>query len=143
MRLVHSAIRHHMRPLQLATLDTISRRAIYRFFRDAGSAGLDVLLLSLGDSMALVHEGSNVEQWERISGTVGVLVRAYYERYEQIVEPAPLLSGGDLLEHFSMESGPAVGRLLRALKEAQAAGEVSTREQALRLADSLMSRRRQ
>ena len=143
VRLVHSAVRHHMRPLQLATLDTISRRAIYRFFRDAGSAGLDVLLLSLGDSMALVHEGSNVEQWERISGTVGVLVRAYYERYEQIVEPAPLLSGGDLLEHFSMESGPEVGRLLRALKEAQAAGEVSTREQALRLADSLMSRRRQ
>jgi tRNA nucleotidyltransferase/poly(A) polymerase len=140
VRSARSVIRHHMRPLHLAKAGAISRRAIHRFFRDTDGAGLDVLLLSLADNLALVHEGANEEQWERICEVVGVLLAAYYEQHADVVEPPPLLRGADLLEHLGMEPGPAVGRVLRALSEAQATGQVSTREQALSLAESLLSK---
>jgi putative nucleotidyltransferase with HDIG domain len=136
-RLVRTVIRHHMRPLHLAKAERVSRRAIHRFFRDTGGNGVDVVLLALADNLALVHQGENVEQWKRICEVAGVLLRAYYEQFDTLIAPPPLLRGGDLLELLGMEPGPAVGRVLRALSEAQAAGQVSTKEEALRLAESL------
>jgi putative nucleotidyltransferase with HDIG domain len=141
VRLVQMAVRHHTRPLQLAQLPEISDRAVYRFFRDARGAGVDVLLLSLGDNLALVQDGENLDQWMRICETVGLLLCSYYERYDQIIEPEPLLNGRDLLERFDMEPGPEVGKMLRKLHEAQATGQVTTREQALQLIEGLLSGR--
>jgi tRNA nucleotidyltransferase/poly(A) polymerase len=139
VKLVRSVIAHHMRPLHLAKAGPVSRRAIHRFFRDTDGAGVDVLLLSLADNLALVHEGANEEHWERICEVVGVLLTAYYEQHGDVVEPPPLLRGADLLEHLGMEPGPAVGRVLRSLSEAQATGQVCTRAQALSLAERLLS----
>ena len=138
VRLVQMAVRHHMRPLHLARLERISDRAVYRFFRDTCGAGVDVLLLSMADNLALVHGGENLDQWARICQTVGLLLRDYYERYDEVIAPEPLLGGRDLLEHLGMEPGPAVGRVLRTLREAQAMGEVTTTEEALQLAQSLL-----
>ncbi|HEM61485.1 MAG TPA: polynucleotide adenylyltransferase, partial [Chloroflexi bacterium] len=114
---------------------------IYRFFGDTQEAGVDVVLLALGDNLALVHGDQNVEQWEQICRTAGILLRAYYDQYREVVEPEPLLSGRDLLELLGMEPGPQVGRILKALREAQATGEVTTKEEALGLARSLLEER--
>jgi putative nucleotidyltransferase with HDIG domain len=138
VRLVRTVIRNHMRPLHLAKEERVSRRAIHRFFRDSQGAGVDVLLLALGDNLALVHHGANVEQWKGICEVAGVLLRAYYEQHDEVIEPRPLLRGSDLLERLGMEPGPSVGRILRALSEAQAAGQVTTTEEALELAESLL-----
>jgi hypothetical protein len=51
--------------------------------------------------------------------------------------PAPLLRGDELADELSIATGPRVGELLEALAEAQYAGEVATREQALSYARSL------
>jgi hypothetical protein len=95
-------------------------------------------MLSLADNLALVHAGENLDQWARMCQAVGLLLRDYYERYDEVIAPEPLLSGRDLLERFNMEPGPAVGRILRTLQEAQATGEVTTTEEALQLAQSLL-----
>jgi tRNA nucleotidyltransferase/poly(A) polymerase len=138
VRLVQMAVRHHMRPLHLAKAETISDRAVYRFFRDTHGAGVDVLMLSLADHLALVQGDESLERWARICQTVGLLFRHFYERYDEVIAPEPLLSGRDLLERLGMEPGPAVGRVLRALQEAQATGEVTTTDDALALARSLL-----
>ncbi|MCJ7619886.1 MAG: HD domain-containing protein [Anaerolineae bacterium] len=138
VRLVQMAVRHHMRPLHLARLERISDRAVYRFFRDTKGAGVDVLLLSLADNLALIRGRQNLDQWAWMCQGVGPLLRDYYERYDQIIAPEPLLSGRDLLERFNMEPGPAVGRILRTLQEAQATGEVTTKEQALILSEEVV-----
>ncbi|MBI5043926.1 MAG: hypothetical protein HZC10_08920, partial [Nitrospirae bacterium] len=39
----------------------ITKRAIYRFFRDAGDSGIDVLLLSIADAMATQPQASASE----------------------------------------------------------------------------------
>jgi tRNA nucleotidyltransferase (CCA-adding enzyme) len=41
-----------------------------------------------------------------------------------------LLTGRDLIDQFGLKQGPAIGRLLAALQEAQATGQVTTRDQA-------------
>jgi hypothetical protein len=51
--------------------------------------------------------------------------------------PPPLLRGHDLLAELAIPPGPRVGELLAQLAEAQYAGDVKTREQALAYARSL------
>jgi hypothetical protein len=51
--------------------------------------------------------------------------------------PAPLLRGDELAGELGIALGPRVGELLAKLAEAQFAGDVSTREQALQCARAL------
>jgi len=131
---LYTTIQHHMRPAQLAkTAFPPSRRAIYRFFRDTKTYGLDVCLLCLADGLGKGGEPESVE-WERRVETVAILLENYYNQYGSTIAPPSLLSGQELMDALDIPPGPEVGRLLRLIEEAQAAGEVSTITEALALA---------
>jgi tRNA nucleotidyltransferase/poly(A) polymerase len=140
VRLVQTVVRHHMRPLQLAKQERVTRRAIYRFFKDTKGVGVDVLILSLADNLALWQPGQDVSSWRKLFDTAGLLLGKYYEEYDEVIGPPPLIRGGDLMSRLGIEPGPVIGQLLQAVQEAQAAGEVATREEALRLAETLLAR---
>ncbi len=55
------------------------------------------------------------------------------QRFEQesLVFPPKLVDGHDLIDIFGLSSGPQVGQMLEAVREAQGAGEIATREEAL------------
>jgi hypothetical protein len=53
------------------------------------------------------------------------------------VAPAAILDGRDLIEILQLQPGPKIGWLLEQLLEAQAAGELNTREEAIALATRL------
>jgi putative nucleotidyltransferase with HDIG domain len=140
----------HMRPLFLA-LDSarpgqgaLSRRAIYRFFKDCGSAGLDICLLTLADHLATYDDGGpsrwqNGEQAGRqLLAVVLRLFRTYFEDYQAQISPEPLLDGSQLMQALGLAPGPEIGRLLDLIQEAQAAGEVATADEALALARGSM-----
>ena len=48
----------------------------------------------------------------------------------------PLVRGDDVMRHFGLAPGPAVGRLLERAREAQALGLVRTRDEALAYLES-------
>jgi hypothetical protein len=120
-------VRWHLRPLLLARETAISRRALHRFFRDVGEVGVSVALLALADHMA---DDGLILHGDRVSVTIGRLLKAYFEQHDEIVAPPLLLSGGEIVHRLGVSPGPLIGNLLRGLREAQAAGEVTTRAQA-------------
>jgi poly(A) polymerase len=130
----------HMRPTQMAHAGHgLTHRMVYRFFRDTSEAGVDIVLLNLADFLA--HFGSNPppqDQWEQRLGIGAQLLNAYFEKHEERVAPPPLLTGRDLMKGLGLSPGPQVGRLLEAVREAQAAGEVHDREGALALAKQVL-----
>ncbi len=131
-------VRNHLRPLFLAQGDGLpTRRAIYRFFRTTGEAGVDICLLSLADTLAIYGPELPQAVWVRQLDAVRALLEAWWEKPEESVAPAPLVNGDDLLEIFQMEPGPWVGRLLEAIREAQATGQIALREEALQLAHTI------
>ena len=111
-----------------------SRRAIYRFFRETGPAGVEVCLLSLADLRATYEQTLPQETWAAELEVVRMLLEAWYEKKEEQVTPRPLVDGNDLMQDLSLPPGKKIGELLEAIREAQAVGEVSTKEQALSLA---------
>jgi tRNA nucleotidyltransferase/poly(A) polymerase len=133
--LLDTIVRNHMRPMQLTrTGKPPSRRAIYRFFRDTGAAGVDVCLLSLGDLMGKYGVELPEDELKKHLDTLRIMFEAYYERNVEIVSPPILLDGDDLMRELKITPGPKVGKILEALREAQAGGDVTTREQALAFA---------
>ena len=132
VRLGVTIVRHHMRPLLLAGQEAVSARAVYRFFRDTEDAGVDVLLHALADHRATYAPGTGDEAGSRLVALSARMMGDYWQQ-RQRVAPEPLVSGRDLLREFDLEPGPRVGELLEAVREAQAAGEVHTRDEALAL----------
>ncbi|GAB4446235.1 MAG: CCA tRNA nucleotidyltransferase [Anaerolineae bacterium] len=132
VRRVARVVQHHMRPMLLANEPVVTGRAIYRFFRDAkDGAGVDVCLLALADYLGTVGVSLDLEDWTHYVAVVAQLVGAYFRQRREMVEPPLLLTGRDIKAALGLPAGPRIGELLEALREAQASGEVSTREEAL------------
>ena len=135
---VETVVAHHLRPL-LLTQDggKISRRAIYRFFRDTTgpgySAGIAVALHALADQQAIYPPTSTPGQarQQALGRVLHQLLTAYFEERKELVDPPPLLTGRDLIEQLGLKEGRTIGLLLNRLKEAQAMGMVTDKATAL------------
>lgn len=135
-------VRNHMRPFLLAHAETgPSRKAIYRFFKDTGEAGVDVCLVALADVLATYGSTLTAEVWTRHLEVTGKLLDAWWNRPEESVTPVVLLTGGELMDVLGVQPGPEIGRLLAEIREAQAEGEIKTREEALDLARRLSEKK--
>ncbi len=129
-------VRYHMRPHHLLE-SGLTRRAAYRFFRDTGEAGVDVLLLSLADHLATYGPDLDPDRWARRLELTRAMLDEYFHRHEETVSPPTLITGHDVMDLLGLKPGPQVGKVLEAVREAQAAGEARTREEALALARAL------
>ncbi len=130
VKLVETMVRHHLRPGQMTHNDLPSHRAIYRYFRDTGEAGIDILFLSLADHLATRGPQLNMAHWQEHSQIVNYILTQRFEQ-ESLVIPPKLVDGHDLINIFTMSPGPKIGKFLEQVREAQASGELATREEAL------------
>lgn len=133
MRLGKAIVRHHLRPLLLAAQESVSPRAVYRFYRDSEQAGVDVLIHALADQLATYAPGTGEDVLAHLLSLVARMLGDYWERPAERVTPPTLLNGHDLLEKFGLKPGPQIGELLEAVREAQVSEHVRTREEALAL----------
>jgi poly(A) polymerase len=120
-----------MRIHLLAKNGPASRRALYRFFRTTGPAGVDLCLLSLADTLATYGLDLPQATWLAELEMCRSLLEAWFERAPELVSPPRLVSGDDLIGLFAMRPGRRIGELLSAIQEGQAAGEILDRPQAL------------
>ena len=130
IKLVEIMVQHHLRPMQMSHDELPTRRAIYRYFRDTGEAGIDILFLSMADHLATRGPHLDLAQWREHARLVEYVLSQRFQG-EDVVTPPKLVSGHDLLNIFGLSPGPEIGELLEAVREAQASGELTTRGEAL------------
>lgn len=131
IQLVELLIKYHLRPTQMSESGLPTKRAIYRFFRDLGDAGIDVLFLCLADHLATRGTSLDMAGWQEHTGMTAFVLAARFTA-ENITAPSKIIDGHDVMRNLGLDPGPAVGKYLEALKEARAAGEITTRAQALK-----------
>lgn len=134
-----TVIRNHMRILFLTNRlvresKPPSRRAVYRFFRDTGAAGVELCLLTLADMRATYEQTLPQENWAAALEVVHLMLENWFEKPAESISPVPLLNGEDLMNGFNLQPGKLIGELLETIREAQAMGDVATRAQALEMA---------
>ena len=122
----------HMRPWHLLGLEArgqLTARAINRMVLAAGDDLTGLFLLAVADALAGLGPGRTPDVEAKLVGLYG---RAL-DHQRQMVAPAlarPLLNGRQVMELLDIEQGPAVGRYLAALTDAQMEGRVTTEDQA-------------
>jgi hypothetical protein len=94
--------------------------------------------MSLADMLSTWGLALPSRRWLRRLDVVSMLLSVYFDQPET-VSPRALVDGHELMETLELSPGPKIGRLLEAIREAQAIGEVTNREQALALAQRLQS----
>ncbi len=130
---VETLIYNHLRPAQMSTEGPPTARAVYRFFRDTGNAGAGVLYVAMADYLACRGPLFTMSEWCSVCDLVTFILQEH-QRQRAAITPRRLLDGRELMHELNLESGPTVGRLLEMIIEAQAAGQVTTKDEALRLA---------
>ncbi len=136
--MITQIVRHHLRPLWLAEGPTVSNRATYRYFRATAKVGVDVCALSLADQRgkrSLIDHPADLHT----RAVIHHLLDRYYHAPEIVVAPPRLIDGKALMEELKIAPGKRVGEILEAIREAQAEGEVKTREDALALARKILT----
>jgi poly(A) polymerase len=132
IKLVESLVYHHLRPVQMANDEFPSQRAIYRYFRDTGDAGIDILVLALADFLASRGPLVSMEDWKKHCQLINYILEEHDKQQAKIL-PVKLIDGHDIMDTLGLAPGPLVGKLLAIINEAHASGELSTREEALAL----------
>jgi len=130
---VATLVDHHLRPSQMSVEGTPSRRAVYRFFRDASTASIGVLYLAMADYLACRGPLFTMGEWKNVCRLINSILEEH-KRQEATVTPSRIIDGRELMRVLGMPPGPAVGILLESIREAQAAGLVDSRDDALKLA---------
>jgi UTP:GlnB (protein PII) uridylyltransferase len=136
---VRGVVGNHLRFFFLAARNEAageppSRRAIYRFFRDANESAIDVILLGLADLRGTRGHTLTEQAWAAWVEVARILLDNLWEKPQESVSPPRLVDGHDLMQELTLEAGPPVGELLEAIREAQATGQVATRAEALEFA---------
>ncbi|WP_298008271.1 MULTISPECIES: CCA tRNA nucleotidyltransferase [Anaerolinea] len=111
-----------------------SPRAIYRFYRDFGDAGIDICLLSLADLWATYSYTLTSDRWVNELKICKILLEARWEKETALVTPPKLVNGEDLIREFNLQPGPLIGKILQAIREAQVEGLVTDKPSALTFA---------
>ena len=130
IKYVELLISQHLRPLQMSHQGMPSRRAVYRFFRDIEELYIDLLFLCMADHLATRGPELDLVQWREHTALTEYVLNAHREQ-ESLSLPPRLLNGYDLIKEFGMQPGPEIGKVLETLREAQAAGEISTKQEAM------------
>jgi tRNA nucleotidyltransferase/poly(A) polymerase len=124
-------LRNQEEPKALEGSIPVSPREIYRYFWKTGEAGIGVILLSMADFLGTYVPPAPQNAWQTRVELARMLLEAYFHEHDRYISPSPLLRGDEIITKFGVQEGPAIGLLLEQLREAQAIGEVRTREEAL------------
>lgn len=124
----------------IPTAPPVDARSIHRYYQATGEPGVTGVLLMLARHLAGKPVGAvDPAEWGNLLDEVAApLLDAFFRSHQRIVAPPPLLTGYDLMQALDLPTSPLIGKLLQAITEAQAAGEVRTRDDALDLALRLL-----
>jgi poly(A) polymerase len=139
--LVENLIYHHLRPAQMAANNSLpTSRAVYRYFRDTEDAGIDILFLALADYLATHGPKLDIDEWKQHNLLISFIL-AEHSKQETKVLPVKLIDGHDLMDIFGLRPGRLLGELLAEVREAQAAEELNSRDEALELVRKELEKR--
>ena len=128
---VQKIVRHHMDLMPLVNFAILpNQRKVYRFFKESGEVGVAVALLMLADTLATYGETLDHKQWMHTVSVVEILLSAWFNHHDTIINPSPLLNGHDLQQYYGLKPGKQIGELLDQLVEEQASGNISSKMEA-------------
>jgi len=125
-------VAEHMHLLSLSRPE-VKPKTYIKWFRKVKDDIIPLIIIAMADTQNTRGPASSeLERDRHIQWSQGVLDE-YYSELKQQIESKSFINGNDLIA-LGMKPGPAMGKVLQKIREAQDAGSIQTREEALSLA---------
>ena len=116
-------------------------KALYRYYRDLKEFSVDILYLNIADYLSAKGPQINdIEDWTKHCKLIEYIFTHELSSSLGINKLTSLLDGHMIIRELGIEQGPAVGRILDLIHEAQVTGEIKDVEDAMTLARTLVDR---
>jgi len=104
-----------------------------------GDVAIDTLFLWMADHLAAKGPELDTDAWSVHARMVAHILELGAQP-EVTAQKERLVTGLDLMERFHLVPGPLIGNLLAQIEEAQAVGELATRDDAFVLASKVLEK---
>lgn len=130
VRIVHQ----HLRPGYLSRMPELTRRALYRFYKDLDDDGPACILEWWCDRMATRGKSSRTHEIGEQQQRMQEMLKPYFFKPTEVVRPVRLIDGNTLMQELQLNPSPLIGEILEHIEEAQADGQIKDAAAALDLA---------
>ena len=113
--MVAKMVEHHLRPAHMMQgVEVPTGRAIHRYFRDVGTVAVDTLYLCQADFLAAKGPELKTGDWAGHARMIAHVVHTGFQPASSSVK-LRLIDGNELMQHFKLDAGPLIGRLLECM----------------------------
>lgn len=120
-------IQHHL--LSLNAPENLRATTIEKYFFNPNLPGRELLELTFCDgSASLSPKGTS--SMKSLKGLIKRIDRIGEWRKGRVALPDPILNGNEIMKLLKLKPGPAVGKLILRLREAQLSGKIQTKNSA-------------
>lgn len=126
-------IKNHIYPSQVMSAPDINDKIMMRFVRKANLNAIDNIILAKADRLSALGPEITDKIVKRNIDALTELQNFYIENIKKLAPLPKLLDGNDIANILKIKPSKQMGEILKALHEAQLNGEVTTREDAIKL----------
>jgi tRNA nucleotidyltransferase/poly(A) polymerase len=105
--------------------------SVYHFFSQYDQAGIAAIFLFLADQIEDQLGENKQDRWIEYLDQARIFLEGYWDRYEEWVDPPPLLDGDEIQQELDIPPGPQIGSLLELLREEQVRSGLHLKEEGL------------
>lgn len=134
---IKKMIKYHIYPSHVVSAPVLSEKVYMRFVRKMEEDAIDVILLAKADRLSARGEEITEEVVEKNLDALTKLLEFYLKAREALKPVPKLLSGNEIMKMLDIKPSPQLGEIIKQLKEAQLAGDVITKEDAINFVKNL------
>ncbi len=124
-------VKYHIYPSHVVAAPEINEKIYMRLIRKMGNEVIDVIILAMADRLSARGVEITDEIVEKNINNLQALLD-FYLNIKDNLQPLPkLISGNEIMKMLDIKPSPQLGKIIKALQEAQLAGDVSTKNDAL------------
>ena len=138
MKLIIKSFEAFMELHSLFNLEEYSDVVIYRYFQKFGDYGIDGIFLKLIETHINKDILRDSALWTKVLDHAARYFDAWFNHFDTIIKPKPLLSGDQISKLFNIPAGPEIGELKNAILEAQIENLITDREGAIKFTRNLI-----
>ena len=127
---IKNLIKYHIYPSSLICSPDTSEKAIMKFYRKTEDYVIDVIILAMADRLSARGIHVTEEMVKTNINGLTALLNNYLKIRRTITPCEKFLNGCDIMEILGIQSGPILGKIIKALQEAQLSGEISDKQHA-------------
>lgn len=130
-------IKYHIYPSHVIATPDVSEKVYMRLIRKMENEVIDVIILAMADRLSARGVEITDEIVEKNINNLQTLLDFYLSVKDSLKPMPKLLSGEEIMKILNISPSPKLGEIIKSMQEAQLAGDITTKDEALKFITGL------